>query len=419
VRRFNGDECIAWSPDGKYLVARNRDSPSDLVVWDFDSGDVVRVIEGGYGDVISVAWSPDGRYLAFGRDDNVASVLRTSDWAEVSVIRLSSISVLAWSPDGKYLAGTPYGEYVCVWSSGDWVERRSWGFEGFRIYSLALSPDSRLIATSLKNLDGEGSVLVVRDTSDGSEVYKYDEDYEIYGVAWGPDGRHLVYVDNNYIVAFDVFSGKVLLEECHEAAGLRDVAWSPDGRFIASTDTIGSLYVWDVSAGRLSLSLDFKSIWMGYAPFSPDGRRIVLSFDGRVSVLDVFSGGRVLDFERSSGGARFVSWSPCGRFIAGLRGRVVHVWDASSGDLLTTFSVPRRDRVIGLVWLSDSRHVVTASMEGFVRVWDLDSGSEVAVFRVRHVVPDAFNTLSVSRDDVLAVACESCDVILLFPRDVL
>ena len=45
----------------------------------------------------------------------------------------------------------------------------------------------------------------------------------------------------------------------------------------------------------------------------------------------------------------------------------------------------------------------------------VDSGSEVAVFRVRH----ALSSLSVSRDDVLAVACESCDVILLFPRDVL
>jgi len=342
--------------------------------------------------------------------------LRTGDWSRVFSLEFSFTGAfLTWSSGGWYIAGSTHGEYVCVWSAGDGAWHKSWGFKMFEIYALALSPDARFVAVSLGYRGEFSGKFVVLETSGGSEVYKQSVDCVIHDVAWSPDGRYFIYIDDcDNVDIVDVLSRKAVWGEHYEDLSFRNVAWSPDGRYILGWD-VKSIYVLEAFTGRLLRSFRFDDVYMGGSPFSPDGRYIVLSPGKGVSILDVLSGELVMDLRDVPGDMLHLAWSPCGRFIAGLRDGVVHVWDASSGDLLTTFSVPRRDFVIGLAWLYGSSRIVTAGENGFVRVWDLDSGSEVAVFRVRH----ALSALSVSRDDVLAVGCKSCDVILLYPRDVL
>jgi len=414
VRRFNGDECVAWSPDGRYLAARDPDSVSDLVVWDFESGDVVRRVKGGDYEVISVAWSPDGKYLAVGRRDNVVDVLRTDDWSRVFSLRSSFTGAfLVWSPDGRYIAGSPHGEYVCVWSATDGVRRKSWSFDMFEINALALSSDDRFVAVSLRSEDLYTGVFVVRDASNGSEVWRWGSEYLVSDVAWSPDGRYFVFVNEHaYVIMFDILGKRRVWVYQDEELVFNRVAWSRDNRYIVGLGDDDFLCVWDAFTGKPLRFFEFDYVSMGYSPFSPDSRFIVLSLKKGVSVFDAWSGEQVMDLESAPGEMSYVSWSPCGRFIAGVKGDVIYVWDAISGDLLTTFDASR-DWVIGLVWLSDSRYIVSAGENGFVRVWDIDSSSEATVFRVRH----ALSALSVSRNDVLAIGCKSCDIILLYPRD--
>ncbi|MEI6444338.1 MAG: hypothetical protein WCO29_14715, partial [Nostocales cyanobacterium ELA583] len=63
---------VAWSGDGLTLASGSDDNTVKL--WDVQSGDCVRTLEGHSNWVTSVAWSGDGLTLASGSDDNTVKL---------------------------------------------------------------------------------------------------------------------------------------------------------------------------------------------------------------------------------------------------------------------------------------------------------------------------------------------------------
>ena len=61
---FNG---VTWSPDSRMIAIGSSDS--NIRLWDIESSELVRTLEGHQGRVWSVAWSRDGQWLANGADD--------------------------------------------------------------------------------------------------------------------------------------------------------------------------------------------------------------------------------------------------------------------------------------------------------------------------------------------------------------
>src|SRR5712691_7373658 len=59
--------CMSWSPDGKRLASGCIDQTIQL--WDTQTGELLRILEGHSNIIWSVMWSPDGRMLASGSED--------------------------------------------------------------------------------------------------------------------------------------------------------------------------------------------------------------------------------------------------------------------------------------------------------------------------------------------------------------
>ena len=97
--------AIAFSPDGGLIATGTGEG---LVrIWDVQSGEVLRTLEGHIYAVRYVLFSPDGTMIASGASDNTARVWQVSTGINQSVYRIKTdVRDIAWSPDGQYLAVT-------------------------------------------------------------------------------------------------------------------------------------------------------------------------------------------------------------------------------------------------------------------------------------------------------------------------
>jgi WD40 repeat protein len=164
--------CLAWTPDGKQVISGSFDH--SLKLWDASTGTVVRELKGykdkesekGHRDgVFSVAVSPDGQVLASGGNDraiktwNLADGSVVRDWINPNLKVAPGAAPAAhpgwvysvrFTPDGKSLvsAGSaPRNQgFLAVWDAADGRLLHGEELPLGAIYSVAVSPDSKLLA---------------------------------------------------------------------------------------------------------------------------------------------------------------------------------------------------------------------------------------------------------------------------------
>ena len=148
-------EGLAFSPDGK-LLATSLHAEDEIYQWDVATGKKLRTFkmdrllpaDRGFGDSWHIAFSPDGETLAAGSswgavifvDPRMGTVKRI-----LQERARASCFAIEFSVDGKMVA-TAIGDTIQLWEVATAKERaRFRGQE--RIASMALSPDSRILAS--------------------------------------------------------------------------------------------------------------------------------------------------------------------------------------------------------------------------------------------------------------------------------
>ena len=105
--------------------------------------------------------------------------------------------------------------------------------------------------------------------------------------------------------------------------------------------------------------------------FSPNGSRLVTTdnFDaGTYKILNVATGKPMLEFRCHAAKSMVAMFTPDGqRVITGSDDGSLRFWDVSTGVLLGSLEVGERTR--SLAMLPDGDAFVSASREGWVRLW--------------------------------------------------
>src|SRR6185503_17112518 len=109
-------------------------------------------------------------------------------------------------------------------------------------------------------------------------------------------------------------------------------------------------------------------------------------------------------FAATSGRMWFATFSPNGRQILTADDRTAQLWDASTGRRLHV--LPHGETVFGAAYSTDGTWIVTASGDGFVRVWDAVSGT-----LVRQLTHDGkrphYYAVAISNDHRLVAAVDT------------
>ncbi len=263
--------------------------------------------------------------------------------------------------------------------------------------SLASSPDGSVLIP--EGPEGSG-VVEVHDARTGELLRSWQaHSVDLNDVGMGADGTLVTAGDDGTVIAWELQTGRELGRVTGPEAeeDVYNPQVSADGSVIAGGwSSSRTVRVHDLRTGRtVRVFPDLDRGWV--LALSPDGTRIALAHDeGRVTVFDVASGRRLLDLAGEDVWAADLAWSPDGRWIAGsLDGRGGRVWDARSGDQVATLGPGHVGYAPVIGWSPDSAIVASVGHDGTARVWRFDGADAELV--------GAMSSLS-TRDGILGMA---------------
>lgn len=242
---------IAFSPDGKYVVANWKSGTARL--WEVETGKVIRdfptLPDATFGPVDGITFSPDGKYLL------------TLSWAETAIV--SEVAT------GRPLYAVPN-------------DPQKWG----QTRSVAFSADGKYI---LIGFDAGGRVW---DAQTGASVGDFRNGWsEGAHAQFFPDSKRVL-IDGGDVTIWDIEKGERLFTSDDRYASL-----SPDGRYFLTYNTggdggggpPGDIQLWD--AERFT---KLHTVTGDYGEFSPNGKYLWTGADQELAVWETGSGSKLL-----------------------------------------------------------------------------------------------------------------------------
>jgi WD40 repeat protein/basic membrane lipoprotein Med (substrate-binding protein (PBP1-ABC) superfamily) len=264
-------EAVAFNPDGSQLAS--GDDIGSLKIWDIDSGQLIKTIEGeNIYSIYDVVYSPDGSQLAIGGEYPYLYIFDGTTFEEISGFATQrEVDGLAFSPDGVLLTATTRTGMVEMWNTQT---------------EEALSP---IMAS-------EGWIT---------------------DIAFSPDGEDLTLASDDATASiYRIEDQEFLITLRGHSAPVSAVTYSPDGRWIATASQDGSARLWDADSGKELLLLRPESgVGLVDVVFSPDGKMLATSGDDavRVFLLEIDN---LVDLAKSRLSRDFTS-QECQRFLSG------------------------------------------------------------------------------------------------------
>ena len=249
-------ESVALSPDGKLVISGGF---QEIAVWDRESGQIIRKVDGLADRVTCLAVSPDGKLLAAGGgaptlegEIKIYELPQLKRVADLPTAHSDTVYGLAFSADGKLLASAGADKFVRVWEvpSGKAVK----GMEGHTHHAMDVSwkADGKLLASAGADNTvrvwtyetGEQARSITGHSNQVNRVMFVGATSQVASVAGDMTAR-IWNADNSQGVR--TFSG---------AKGfLQSLAVSNDGKTLAAGGQDGKVLVFELATGKLLKTL--------------------------------------------------------------------------------------------------------------------------------------------------------------------
>lgn len=368
---------LSYSSDGKKLAAS---AGSDVNLWDTNTGNLIKKIGGHHkSDVISLAFDPlSSNLITASRGDGCVYLWDLSTYKVTTIQKGHSlpISAMALSPDGTKLA-TSYSYFsreFTVWNLKDGSIWSTYTNHTSGVVGLAYSSDGRFLATA--SMDKSTMVL---DTMYNTFplTLQAQNNYD-RSVAFSPDGSMIAtggWDDLGSVYLWQVSDGKLLKNLPGQNGGVTSVVFSPDGKYLASGSPEKLILVRYVSSGQPAYSFNDEVERVNGLTFSPDGS-LLAAASRQVMLYNMKSGKYSTSLSGTSPFYSSVGFSPDGQLlVAGGTNGNIDIWRVSDWSLINTLighhNTDEWMSFNGVVFTQDGSLLVSAAEDATVQIWGI------------------------------------------------
>jgi len=288
---------IAWSPEDNQIIT-NREG--FFTIWDADSGEELRSLDGNLTWFAEVIYSPDGRKIAAVDAGCGGDSPESPDFkCEYFVIIWDAATgneLFRLPPQNEQssnLGGKLTGLARPVSFALEAERHTSEGLLSWQVHTGWIPDIAFSKGMERAGLSGYDDLPMAWGVSAGSALYEHRSrpSYAYWstypsGLAFSPDSQQLaVGVPGGNIILWKLTEGGAVQEgvltQQGASAGIVSIAFSPDGALLGSSSSDGKIRVWDLETGQMRWGVaDIYLNWYDHVAFSPDGTRLISSSDG-------------------------------------------------------------------------------------------------------------------------------------------
>jgi WD40 repeat protein len=374
---------VAFQPAGGQLATAG--SKGDIVLWDVTTAKLLRTLRDHTGPIIGLSYRPDGKRLA---SASLYGTVRVWDLATgEEVVRFGRhgdlVRGVAYSPDGRRIASWGADTQIRVWDADTGKEQLRLAGHWHRVMSLSFHKDGR----HLVSVGSDGRRIWDLQTGQLERAF-HGINSAAFMATFSPDGRRLVFAGcDRTVQVWDWPSCQEVLALRGHATIVTALAFSGDGHRLFSASPDGTLRVWNgtpLTQGPPSAHPPLQGHQgpvVGLA-FSPDQRYLASgALDGTARVWEVAD--RKLLHTLAGQDVSSVAFHAGGRRLTtvGTDGTLVQ-WDPATGQRRRTLRAhlgPIGNANFSVGFSADGERLTTlTSRDGAARVWETDTGREIA-----------------------------------------
>lgn len=250
------------------------------------------------------------------------------------------------------------------------------------VWSVAWDPDGTQLAVGISpdhcGLTNNSYATHIIDAVTQQNIINLNTGYKcpITYLEWSADGEDILTGTREGGAVWNASTGdlKSIIRVLHSPTGtMLDYDWSPDSsRIVTIEDTSPYILIWDpLTDDNFSLNgtNPNSAVW------SPDSTKLAV-LDPDIVIRDSKTWKIIATLPVR--GSR-VTWSPDGGKFAGIDAyNNIIISDTNNGNILNLLS-GHTDQITAFEWRADSKLLASASIDKTVRLWDVETGSQIAL----------------------------------------